>query len=67
MRLLRFVSNLNNAHFRAMEQSPVTDEDIKLLLNDALIDSIDDRRIYMMGIDASYSHEGFTKYRSKNL
>ena len=48
----------------AMERSPVKDTEIKLLLKNALTDKINDREIYMKGIDASYGYEGYVKYKS---
>ena len=42
----------------AMERSPIKDTEIKLLLSNALTDDINNRLIYMKGIDASYSYEG---------
>ena len=41
----------------AMERSPVKDTEIKLLLQNALKDKIDDRQAFMKGIDASYEYE----------
>lgn len=46
----------------AMERSPVCDTEIKALLKAALTDAVDDRRVYMKGIDASYRYEGYTTY-----
>lgn len=43
----------------AMERSPVKDIEIKYLLRKALTDRIDDREIYMKGIDHSYYYEGY--------
>ena len=43
----------------AMERSPIKDVEIKVLLKDALTDKIDDREVYMKGIDASYHYEGY--------
>ena len=42
----------------AMERSPIKDTEIKLLLKSALTDKINDRDVYMKGIDASYNYEG---------
>lgn len=44
----------------AMERSPVRDTEIKTLLKAALTSKIDDRRVYMKGIDASYRYEGYS-------
>ena len=41
-----------------MERSPIKDVEIKTLLREALTDKIDDREVYMKGIDASYHYEG---------
>lgn len=46
----------------AMERSPVRDTEIKELLKAALTDSVDDRQVYMKGIDASYRYEGYSTY-----
>lgn len=47
----------------AMERSPVKDIEIKYLLRKALTDRIDDREIYMKGIDHSYYYEGYMVYK----
>ncbi|WP_251159125.1 protein adenylyltransferase Fic [Caniella muris] len=46
----------------AMERSPVRDTEIKSLIKGALTDSVDDRQVYMKGIDASYRYEGYAIY-----
>ena len=51
----------------AMERSPIKDTEIKLLLQSALTDKIDDREVYMKGIDASYNYEGYSVYKTENL
>lgn len=51
----------------AMERSPVKDLEIKVLLKDALTDRINDREVYMKGIDASYRYEGYALYTTENL
>jgi cell filamentation protein len=50
-----------------MERSPVKDVEIKGLLKQALTNKINDRAIYMKGIDASYYYEGYTLYKTDNL
>ena len=50
-----------------MERSPVKDIEIKYVLNNALIDKINDREVYMKGIDASYHYEGYNIYKTKDL
>lgn len=51
----------------AMERSPIKDIEIKELLKKALTDKIDDREVYMKGIDASYHYEGYTTYKTEDL
>lgn len=51
----------------AMERSPVKDIEIKHLLKNALTDKINDREIYMKGIDHSYYYEGYTTYKTEEL
>ena len=51
----------------AMERSPVKDVEIKVLLKAALTDQINDREVYMKGIDASYHYEGYNVYKTENL
>ena len=41
----------------AMQKSPVNDSKIKKLIKSALTDRIDDREIFMKGIDYSYYYE----------
>lgn len=54
-------------YLMAMERSPVRDKEIKSLLKQALTDKIDDRTVYMKGIDASYRYEGYSTYQTKDL
>lgn len=51
----------------AMERSPIKDIEIKHILKQALTDKIDDREIYMKGIDNSYYYEGYAIYRAEDL
>ena len=51
----------------AMERSPIKDVEIKALLRAALTDRIDDREVYMKGIDASYHYEGYHVFKTENL
>ena len=51
----------------AMERSPIKDTEIKLLLSNALTDDINNRLIYMKGIDASYNYEGYNTYSVEEL
>ena len=51
----------------AMERSPIKNIEIKVLLKEALTDKIDDREVYMKGIDASYNYEGYSIYKTEDL
>ena len=51
----------------AMERSPIKDIEIKLLIENALTDRINDRAVYMKGIDVSYEYEGYYTYKMENL
>lgn len=51
----------------AMERSPIKDTEIKLLLQSALTDKINDRDVYMKGIDASYNYEGYNTFKTEDL
>lgn len=54
-------------YLMAMERSPVKDIEIKYILNAALTDQINDREIYMKGIDHSYYYEGYVTYKTEEL
>ena len=51
----------------AMERSPIKDIEIKELLRKALTSNVNDREVYMKGIDASYHYEGYNIFKSDNL
>ena len=51
----------------AMEHSPIKDIEIKFLLKNALTDNVNDREIYMKGIDHSYYYEGYYVYKTEEL
>lgn len=51
----------------AMERSPIKDTEIKVILKAALTDKINDREVYMKGIDASYHYEGYNVYKAEEL
>lgn len=56
-----------NDYLLAMERSPIKDLEIKHVLKEALTDNINDREVYMKGIDASYYYEGYNVYTSDDL
>ncbi len=51
----------------AMERSPIRDIEIKHILKNALTDKINDRQIFMKGIDNSYHYEGYNTYKAEDL
>ena len=51
----------------AMERSPIRDIEIKYILKQALTDKINDRDVYMKGIDHSYYYEGYSIYKTSDL
>ena len=51
----------------AMERSPVKDVEIKVLLRNALTDLVNDREVYMKGIDASYYYEGYNIFKTRDI
>ena len=51
----------------AMERSPIKDTEIKQVLKQALTEKINDREVYMKGIDNSYLIEGYAVYEINKL
>lgn len=51
----------------AMEFSPIKDIEIKHILKAALTDKINDREVYMKGIDHSYYYEGYSAFKTIDL
>ena len=54
-------------YLSAMERSPIDASPIKKLLAEALTTKLDDREIFMKGLDASYFYEDRIAYRSREL
>ncbi len=54
-------------YLTAMERSTVKDIEIKYLLKGALTDKINDREIFMKGIDVSYYYEGYSEFKIEDL
>lgn len=50
------------SYLSAMERSPINSLELKVLLESALTDDIQNREIYMRGIQASYEYEGMNRY-----
>jgi len=51
----------------AMQRSPIRDIEIKYVLKNALTNEINNRDMYMKGIDTSYYYEGYTTYKASEL
>ena len=51
----------------AMERSPIKDIEIKHLLRAALTDKIDDREMFMKGVDHSYYYEDYVTFKADQL
>ena len=51
----------------AMERSPIKDIEIKEVLKQSLTDKINDREVYMKGIDNSYLYEGYLLFKTDEL
>ena len=51
----------------AMERSPIKDIEIKHVLRAALTDQIDDREMFMKGVDHSYYYEDYTCFKAEQL
>lgn len=51
----------------AMERSPIRSTEIKFVLKSALTDRVNDRELYMKGIDHSYYYEGYTAFRTDEI
>ena len=68
---LKRVVDWNSVHkdeyLSAMQRSVVKDLEIKTLLHDALTDQIDDRALFMKGIDVSYFYEGYSQFKTEEL
>ncbi len=54
-------------YLSAMQRSPVKDLEIKALLKQALTDQINDRSLFMKGIDVSYYYEGYSEFKTEDV
>lgn len=54
-------------YLSAMERSPVNDLEIKAVLAEALTDDINNRELFMKGLDHSYYFEGYQLFKSEDL
>jgi len=54
-------------YLSSMQRSVIKDVEIKVLLKEALTDKVEDRTLFMKGIDVSYYYEGYTTYKVDEL
>ena len=54
-------------YLSAIQRSVVKDIEIKQILRNALTDKINDRELFMKGIDISYFYEGYSEFRIEEL
>lgn len=54
-------------YLSAMQRSVVKDIEIKVLLQQALTDQINDRALFMRGLDVSYYYEGYSDFKTEEL
>lgn len=54
-------------YLSAMQRSVVKDIEIKHLLKQALTEDINDRTMFMKGIDISYYYEGYSEFKTEEL
>lgn len=54
-------------YLSAMQRSVVKDIEIKALLKQAVTHEIDDRALFMKGIDVSYYYEGYSEFKIEEL
>ncbi len=54
-------------YLSAMQRSVVKDIEIKVLLKQALTHKINDRALFMKGIDVSYYYEGYSEFKTEEL
>jgi len=54
-------------YLSAMQRSVVKDIEIKVLLKQALTNQVDDRELFMKGIDVSYYYEGYSEFKTEEL
>ena len=54
-------------YLSSMQRSVVKDVEIKALLKAALTDQINNRALFMKGIDVSYYYEGYSEFKTEEL
>ncbi len=56
-----------NDYLLAMQRSPIKDIEIKHILKKSLSSDINNRQMYIKGIDASYYYEDYNVYKTEDL
>ena len=56
-----------NDYLLAMERSPIKDTEIKELLRQSLTNEVNDRELYMKGIDSSYLYDGYLLFKIEEI
>lgn len=51
----------------AMARSPIKDIELKYIIKHALTDKVDEREVFLKGIDQSYYYEGYVTYKIDDL
>ena len=59
--IAKYVEMNKDLYLQAMERSPVNDLELRVLLQPALTDRVDDREVIFKGIEQSYYYEGYRK------
>ena len=54
-------------YLSAMERSPVNSLELQVLLKAALTDRVDERDVFMKGIERSYYYEGYEMFSMDRL
>ena len=54
-------------YLQAMERSPINDLELRVLLQPALTDKVNDRTVIFKGIEQSYYYEGYSRKSYSNL
>ena len=54
-------------YLQAMERSPINDLELRVLLQPALTDKVNDRTVIFKGIEQSYYYEGYSRKEYSNL
>lgn len=66
-RVVNWTKISKDEYFQAMKISPVRNTEIRAVIRAALTDDIDNRDVYLTGIDASFAYEGLEAYITSKL